>query len=747
MKLNSKLFKNNRIKNNTEFPYNDYNSALLQTNINFHNYSLNGSNYISTIRKKKQGPNLSLYFIKPKNPYFSFHLIRNKIKSIRKHKKEFLNTFYSNSLQKSNEKNKFIKTMNFNNINNISKINTNDVNYNNNSSNIYFDSSNYNQNSIRTAFNPQKKQNLIYNFKSTINNKDLTPRIGSPYNNKNDLSTQFLLNKSNNIINYNLKSVGKELYTDNNKINFTESETTNCTKEYYGEKIQPKAINSKNKTEISFFSNEMKLSIKAKYINYYLKIVEYENMRKKELNFESLRLEINSLLKLKKLITKYLDDFSNYYKYTMQTLEKEKTYNEFLKYDIITKKNEINHLNNKKNKLLSRLENNLDIKNFLINVRMYYNKQVKLLDEISSNKTTQYNYHKIFSSIREEFNRNNPKGKIIKFHRQSTLKSVQKMKYKEIRLEKKSKKNLLNTTSNKNLDSSKNKNTSKHVNFKENRRGIVQMKLKHNNSQFLNRNNKPNFISPDDFINKFSSIKHNIGTLLTHKTKLEDETEYLRKEYTNIYNSIEEIEHKYKKEIEFSLIIIPQKLKIATNKNKFLINKLNSIQLNYSDVSFGTKYMKIEMQLKNIYNNILKNDILPVCDNQDEIDEKFFNYKKKTNNETVQNIFFYLHKIEVACNILKNSKNELKLKYHTVYNVLKKKLLNQQRINNFENRKKEELKIKKIKAKLMIEKLNKVPLRTKGLDYYINDKLYKKQKCKSGKKKLTFSDEINEYFG
>ena len=54
-------------------------------------------------------------------------------------------------------------------------------------------------------------------------------------------------------------------------------------------------------------------------------------MRKKELNLESLRLEINSLLKLKKLITKYLDDFSNYYKYTMQTLEKEKTYNEFLK--------------------------------------------------------------------------------------------------------------------------------------------------------------------------------------------------------------------------------------------------------------------------------------------------------------------------------------------------------------------------------------------------------------------------------
>ena len=746
MKSESKKLEKNCITVNADLQHKNYDSTILQSNITFPNTFSNVSNYNSTINNTKRGLNLSLYFEKPKKPYYSFYLIRNKIKDIKQHKKEFLKSFYSHSIQKSYDKKKYLKTMNINNINNISKINTIDINNNNNSSNLYsrLDTNNYNQNSAATAFSSKIKHNIIYTNKSTINTKDHALTIGSSHdNNRNALSTRYFLNKSNKKTNNNSKSTGKEINSDKNNINFGESEIKRPITEYYGEKLKP--LKSKNRNTASFLSSEINLSIKAKYINHCLKIVEYDNMRKTELNEERLRVEISSLIKLHKLITKFSDEFSNYYRYILQTLHKEKTYNEFLKFDIIKKRNEMNDIFTKKNKLLLKYDNYLDIKSFLTNVKMYHNKQVNILNQLLNNESTKYSYHKIFFSIHEEFKRNRQKLKTIRIHRLPSMLSFEKIKFREISPEKKSKKNVISFTSNKRLNNYKSISSNKRINKKEIKRRTIRIESFNKNNIFLNRENKLVFNSADDFINTFANIKHNIGTLLMFKTKLENEIEPLRTEYKNVYDSIEEFEHRYRKEVKIKLIIVPQKLKMVKERNKFLIDKLKSIKLNGGEISFDNKYTKIESQLKIIYNNILQNDILPICKNQEEVDDKFYSYKKMTDNLTFQNIFFYLHKIEVACDILNISKVELRQKFNKVYYNLKKELFNRRRMNNFENLKREEYKIKKMKAKLMIERLNKIPMGTKGLDYYINEKAVKKQKIKPDKKKMDFSEEVYGY--
>ena len=724
--------------------------------------NLNKSNYFSSPQTPKTKKNSSIYFNHPNKPYLPLNHIRNSIKQIKQQKKDYIKAFYSFSLLKNSER----KNSNSIKLTNISEIKIENDNSNNNS---------YIKKFNNTKYLISEKINYRNNKQNKLNNGNMTPKSknytnpskifhqkkiinykleSTSMNTTNSLlSTQAYWNKSNDKTN-NFSYTVKKIDNKNSKLknsNFLNSTFGNVefakkipSFKFYRKDIEDrKPLNLQTSHQLESFENELKLFRKINYINYFLKDEQYKHLREKELNEEKTKLQTNFLFKSQKLISKFFIENTQYFKFLVKQLDKEKVANEFIKYDVITKKNEINSLSTKKDKLLSRLENYMDIKRFLIDVKIFSEKQEKILSIIQSSykKENSNNIKKIFCNLQDTINTVNrkyskEKTAMVKRHSFLAL-SLPKVKEKEdIKIFKKKRKNsdinLYNTTYN---EREKQNSFNNEINVSKN-----------DNQK---NKNEPIFGSVNEFIKIMNNIKHNIGLLLMYQTKVNNEMEPLRNEFRETYNLLEQSEMKFKKELKMEFIILPQKLKIVKDRNKSLLKKLKSIKKNVINNGFEKKFVKMEQKLKIMYQNIYEAGIYPkkceICGNTEYLESCIYGEIQK--NETKNNILFYLGRIEKGCYLLAKSKKLLKEKYPTSYEKLKKKLVINQRLLNFEKQQKSEYELKQLHVKKIIERANNVALGVRRLNYNYPFKSHKKNKSKRIKKKFLYEEELQTYFG
>ena len=727
------------------------------------NCALNKDNYFSSPQTPKTKENSSLYFENPNKPYLPFYFIKDKIKRIKQQKIDYINSFHSNSLRKYSEKknSNSIKLINISNLK-ISKDSNNCNNDNKILNNTKYlltekiNSYNYKQNKIKSAAITSKTKNFINPSKLCLKKK-INYKMDSPSLTTNSLlSTRANWNKSKEKSN-NFSSAIKRFNLKNS--NFLDSILGNSdvkkkipiAKFYCQDSEDRNPLNLPTNYHLNSFENEVKLFRKINYFNYCLKEVHYKHLRKKELNEEAIKVQINFLFKAHKLITKYLTESAHYFKFLIKQLDKEKSINDFIKYDVITIKNEINSLSNKKDKLLSRLENYADMKQFLIDVKIFSDKQDKILSVLQSNNKSEKseNIKDIFCSLQNTLNSVNRKysrEKTIMLKRKSCMfLSIPKLKEKDDN--KKAIKKL--KTNNQIFYNSTYREKMKQIS--SNKEVNIPKKDSQSNKNIflLNSNNKPIFNSVDEFFTITDNINHNIGLLLMYQTRIFNEMKPLRKEFHETYDLLEKSKIKYKNEIKMQFIILPKELKGVKDRNKSLLKKLENYKKNYINNGLEKKFFKIEQKLKIIYQNIYKTNIYPkkceLCGEKEYLENyvKIGGIKK---NETLKNILFYLRKIELGYNLLAKSKIQLKENYPTSFEILKKKLTAKQRLMNYNNRQLREYETKQLHAKIMIDKSDNILHDIRGLNCSHPCKIHKKIKSEKKKKKLLFEDELETYF-
>ena len=354
--------------NNISNKYNSSESKKEDINIENTSKSLfNSMRYVttfddSTFESKK------LHIIK--KPYKILLPIRSKMNKIRNKRKLSLNNYYKKTIKND----LFLKD-----IMNTESI----ISRTNNSEEAFKNIRKINKSILKTPFDISK----------TNQNNDISKNVGV-------LSTERTL-ASKDMTNFNLLNTSRKydydkyniffckhkkkidninnIFNNNkNKNDYYFTNSNNFIRDY--KDIKPlRFVNINQGYEnllnvkhcVNNFTNEIKNLTIEKYMNYCLKEKETKSKENRECNDSNFKLEIRKKLDNKNLLDAFYRDYNTYCHKLIVKEEKDSDKISFLKWKIISFKNEVNSLNIKKDKLLARLNKYIKMKQFLITMRNY----------------------------------------------------------------------------------------------------------------------------------------------------------------------------------------------------------------------------------------------------------------------------------------------------------------------------------------------------------------------------------------
>ena len=334
--------------NNISNKYNSSESKKEDINIENTSKSLfNSMRYVtpfddSTFESKK------LHIIK--KPYKIFLPIRSKMNKIRNKRKLSLNNYYKTTIKND----LFLRD-----IMNTESI----ISRTNNSQEAFKNIRKINKSILKTPFDISKinqnndisKNVGVLSTERTLASKDMTNFNLSNTSRKYDYDKYNIFFRNNK---KKIDNINNNFNNNKNKNDYYFTNSNNFIRDY--KDIKPlRFVNINQGYEnllnvkhcVNNFTNEIKNLTIEKYMNYYLK--------KKE------------KLENKNLLDAFYRDYNTYCHKLIVKEEKDSDKTSFLKWEIISFKNEVNSLNIKKDKLLARLNKYIKMKQFLITMRNY----------------------------------------------------------------------------------------------------------------------------------------------------------------------------------------------------------------------------------------------------------------------------------------------------------------------------------------------------------------------------------------
>jgi hypothetical protein len=623
-----------------------------------------------------------------RKPYKIFLPIRTKIRNIKNSREFFVNNYYKGTLRKAYlMKDKSIidsfnaKVNSSKTFDNIPKTNNNVFKVSFNSSNL----SNVFQNNI-------SKKSVVLSTESANTTKEMTN-----YN----ISTVSKNNLNNN--DYNKYKIFS--YQNNEKRNNSNFKKNNLSYDATNDFKAVRFINMnqgyKNLKYFNYFannfSNQVKSILKEKYMNICLKERETRIQEYKEINNEKIKIDMKSKFNVNGLFNKFYRDY-NIYCHRLKEKANESNRIDLLKWEIISHKNDINRLNIKKEKLLAKINKYEKMKKFLIWLKNY-SFDIK-------NENWMYNPFYINRSSK------NVKD-LIKNHRKIKDPDDDEQQY----------------------------------NFS--RRGSkIQLKRKKPNDMILTEENESEKSQKRKFrrfsvgernpllgsgINDIVAILNNhIANLLIYQNKLSIDLEPLKEEFEETFNSLKESDEKKNQILKMQYIILPEKKRIAKERNEFLTNTLWNIN---NDIFYSCKYGKMNViirdKLYKIYETLLNNNIINA-----RLDETNKRKIKNVNDK----IIFYLKNIEKGVNILIGSENIMKKQYPQLYDDIINEIYFAIKTKTFESQKKKELSKGKKNEEEVLNMMTKSFILNRKKDFY--NYQYKKSHKKKKVEKIDPYEEL-----
>ena len=636
---------------------------------------LNSMRYITKFNDSSSFDSLKLHIIK--NPYKIFLPIKTKMKTIKNNREIVLNNYYKISLRNDFYLRDIINTESNNSNANFSKKNIIKNPIYNISINKSTDISKSNRNNI-------SKNAAILNTDRTSTSIDI------PAFNLSNISRIKNYDKYN-IFSYNSKRSNNEIY---NKSNISDIDQEHKALRFLDLNQGYKNLPSL-KSCVKNFTNEIKNLRKERYINYYLKEKQYTVKDDIEFNHDNYKMEIRQKLKNKKLLEIFYKDYNTYYHKLKKKEEKDTDKINLLKWHIISYKNEVNRLNIKKDKLLARLNKYIKMKQFLIKMRNY---SLDLKDDsFIYDKSNKYNnqYKDLIKERRiNESNENqkNPKT----YRRKGSVDFSAINKIEELKLNDDDKEKKIQIKRLRRLNSAKEKNL------------LVGSAVK-----------------------EISTILNNhISNLLIYQNQLRIDLEPLKEEFDNLYKSLKESVEKKNKLLKLQFLILPEKKRIAKERNEFLINTLTNIKNNiYNSLKYNRFNKTIREKLDEIYKLLIDNKII-----------KFSRLKASYEDNNVEKIYFYLKNIEKGINILISNKKYMKDNYQDLYNDIIKEINDKIKLKALEAQKNKDLNGGHKKINSLNNKMKNNLILNRRNDYY--NFVYKKEKKKIAIKKVNPYEEL-----
>ena len=480
----------------------------------------------------------------------------------------------------------------------------------------------------------------------------------STYIPSTNISSYFNINKSNNTSN---------LFNNNesNSLSSSASKILNLP-DLSGKKF----IHEQNYGKLLLFKNNIR---EERYQNYFNKLLSDElYFRNEHHGLKSNQFDITMFGRniSQNYFFSYLDSFNKYFRKLVQKTDDEKDNNEKLIMKENSLKNEINRLQQKKQKLLERFLTCLTYKKFLLHVK---------------NKTLDYNkfkYDDLIQYIKDEERR-----ELVLNDYETIKSSKQNSARKLIKKNSTAKKffkgmprisiNINGSFSNK-LNTSSNKNRKKSI-----------IKITNTQYEYEPIDNKPIFDSVEDFelifeilnnelanyLTEYNEIRKQISPLLIERKELIDEIKIEKERQIRLFN--EEL----KSTIE-TLELLKEKNEDLVEQKKMLIKK------SYTSVKHNNTFKIINQKIEKIFNYININ-----YKNFDINDELEF----KSNNPSL----LRLRIIENVANDLILEKNIFVKKYPEDYNKFVIGINLREKLQNIEKRKEAEI----LKQKQLIEKI------------------------------------------
>ena len=691
--LNNSRFHRNKLsplKLSTMYKKN-YSSDTKKEDLNKENNSLmahNSIKYLTTLNESISFDSKNLHIIR--KPYKIFLPIRNKIRYIKNNRQQiFLNNYYKGTLRKHYPlKDKFItdsfntnkKINNSKTLEKMHKINNNTFK-SFNISNI----SNVCQNNI-------SKKSAVLSTERTSTTKEMTnyniSNISKINNNYNDYNKYkiFAYQTNKNRHNNSLYKKADISYETNN--NFKTVRFINMNQGYKNLKNLNTCANN--------LSNQVKSILKEKQMNICLKEREARIKEYKEINSEKMKIDIKSKFKVNSLFHKFSKDYNTYCN-GLKEKANETGRIDLFKWEIISYKTDINRLNVKKEKLLMKLNKYMQMKRFLIWLKNYaldikndfwmYNPNYTNRHSSKNLKNLITDYRKIKEPDDEIKNKLLRRGSVDKF---------KKIKPNELML------------------------------IEEREDNKKQKKTFRRNS--VGERNPLLGSGANDIVSIFNN---HIANLLIYHNKLRIDIEPLKEEFEETFNSLKESDEKKNEILTMQYIILPEKIRIAKERNEFLANTLHNIN---NDIFFSSEYNKMNIimrdKLSKIYNALLDNKIIN-C----RIDYSIRRKIKTINDEKI----FYLKCIESGINILIESEKAMKHKYPQKYNDIIDEIYSGIKTKTFESQKKKDLLSGNKKNQEIINMMAKSFILNRKKDFY-NFEYKKKHK----KKKVEMIDPYEE---
>ena len=618
-----------------------------------------------------------LHFIK--KPYKIFMPIKSKMKKIKDSRKMSLNSYHKKALRRD-----LIFKENANSINtsfNFKDVISKDFKLNPKKNKL---KSTFNiSNSYHTNFS---KNLAIMTTERTSSTKELTNINISK------------ISKLNNIDKYLSHSILKNL---NNNNNFKETNSQikhHKISNYRIFKFLSLNEGYKNlpalKKDPKHFLSDIKTLTKERFLNFCLKEKEATIKSYKECHDDNFKIEIKKKIDNRNLFDIFYKDYITYYKKLKSKTTKDSDQIKVLKWEIICYKNEVNRLKIKKEKLLAKLNKYIKMKHFLIKMRNYSldKKDDSWMFKKTEEVINKENLIKEKRRIKDTQDNQNFGGNLV---RRGSVNYDHLSKFSSM---------LMKSDSN----------------IKTKKKKLVRM----------NSLNEKNPLVGSG-IKEISYILNNhITNLLIYQNQLRIDLEPLREEFDRLFKSLKQSEERENELLKLEFLVLPEKKRIAKERNEFLSNTLYNIN---HDLYISSKYNKMNEliieKLIIIYRTLVDNKII-----------RFTRMKPKLEENDFEKLLFYLKNIEKGLVVLNQDKQNLEKNYSSLYAKLIKEINDDTKRRTLENQRKMELsKINKQRKKL-IDRMTKTFVLNKHKDYY--EFGYKKPKAKIVYKKTDPYDEL-----
>ena len=593
-----------------------------------------------------------------KNPYKIILPIKTKIKKIKKSRLISLNNYYKRTLR-----NDLMHKDLFSNESINQKINYSKEERKITPQKLYV---------IKSSLNNSSNQTRIMNTERTSSTKELTKELTNANLSNNSRVVNYdkynIFSCKNSMINPNIKTYSYKKENANNSL--SQYKTFRFINLQEGYTNLPSIKSGSN-----FFVYEIKNLSREKYMNQCLKDEEKKYIINRESNDDNYKIEMKKKLDHKKLFEIFNKEYNTYYhKLQMKTL-KGSDYTSLLKLQIYTYKNEVNRLNNKKDKLLGKLNKYIKMKQFLIKMRNYSLDKKEydswMFRKSSKNVAIDYGKDLIKENRRIKEEESTSKNK---FKRRGSVNLDLNSKFNDI---------IIKTEPDKNKQKYR----------KQNRVGSVREK-------------NPLYGSS---IKEISVILNNhIANLLIYQNDLRNDLEPLKKEFYKEFTALKKNEERQNELLKLQFLILPEKKRILKDRNEFLTNTLVNINNNlYNSSKYNKMNELIHNKLNKIYNTLLSNKIID-----------FTPMKNTIQDMVVEKIFYYLRNIEKGINALNTSKQILNNKYPEVFDEVALEIKEELKMKKINKQKQMKLNALKKKKEKITKNMQKSLILNRKKDYY-----------------------------